>query len=125
MPRPNPYRPREGQYSLIPEPASRDAVRENRGRHSVAFAAALDRAHDDGIIGEADGALASTLLAGAWALDSFEAQNKPYGPSKVIDPILAALRAAQMTPDSRADDTDENIEALLQELAAPDSEPAE
>nr|DAI73900.1 MAG TPA: hypothetical protein [Caudoviricetes sp.] len=125
MPRPNPYRPREGQYSLMPEPSTRDDVRDNRGRHSAAFAAALDRAYDDGIIGEADGALASTLLAGAWALDSFEAQNKPYGPSKTIDPILAALRAAQMTPDSRADDTDENIEALLQELAAPDSEPAE
>lgn len=59
-------------------------------------------------------------MAGAWALDSFEAQNKPYGPSKIIDPILNALRAAQMTPDTRLDDGTDTLSELLREISAPD-----
>lgn len=120
MPRPNPRRPREGQDALFPAPTTSDDMRLGTARHQAAFHAALDEAHDRGEIDAMDGALASTLMAGAWALDSFEAQNKPYGPSKIIDPILNALRAAHMTPDTRVSDTEDKISALLEEIATPD-----
>lgn len=120
MPRPNPRRPREGQESLFPSPTTKDDMRLNRGRHQLAFNDALNRAFDDGHITEVDGALASTLLAGAWALDAFESQNKPYGPTKLLDQMVNALREARMTPDSRGDDTDAAIAELLNGLGAPD-----
>lgn len=122
MPRPDPRRPREGQDSLFPAPTTGDDMRLNRGRHQLAFHEALDAAHDAGHIDRVDGALASVLMAGAWALDAFEAQNRPYGPTKIVDQLTAALREAHMTPDSRATDTeaDERLAALLQELGTPD-----
>lgn len=120
MPRPNPRRPRDGQDSLFPEPTTKDDMRLNSGRHQLAFNDALDKAFDDGHITEVDGALASTLLAGAWALDAFESQNKPYGPTKILDQMVNALREARMTPDSRGDDTDAALADLLNGLAAPD-----
>lgn len=120
MPRPNPRRPRDGQDSLFPEPTTKDDMRLNSGRHQLAFNDALDKAFDDGHITEVDGALASTLLAGAWALDAFESQNKPYGPTKILDQMVNALREARMTPDSRGDDTDAALADLLNGLGAPD-----
>jgi len=120
MPRPNPRRPREGQDSLFPEPTTKDDMRLNTGRHQSAFNDALDKAYDDGHITEVDGALASTLMAGAWALDAFESQNKPYGPTKILDQMVNALREARLTPDSRGDDTDAAIADLLNGLGAPD-----
>lgn len=120
MPRPDPRRPREGQESLFPAPTTKDDMRLNSGRHQSAFNDAINRAFDDGHITELDGALASTLMAGAWALDAFESQNKPYGPTKIIDQLVAALKAARMTPDSRGDQTDEAIAELLNGLGAPD-----
>ena len=69
--------------------------------------------------------LASTLMAGAWALDAFEAQNKPYGPTKLIDQLVAALREARLTPDSRGDATDDAIQELLADLGAADDEQVE
>lgn len=122
MPRPDPRRPREGQESLFPAPTTGDDMRLNTGRHQSAFHDALNAAHDAGHIDRIDGALASALMAGAWALDAFEAQNKPYGPTKILDQITAALREAHMTPDSRAvgDETDERIAALLADLASPE-----
>ena len=122
MPRPDPRRPREGQESLFPPPTSKDDMLLNSGRHQVAFNEALDRAYQSGHLAETDGALASTLMAGAWALDAFEAQNKPYGPTKLIDQLVNALREARLTPDSRGDATDDAIQALLADLAAADDE---
>lgn len=123
MPRPNPLAPGPGQGSLFPAPTTGDDMRHNRGRHQTAFSQALDIAYDQGLIDSVDGALASTLMAGAWSLDSFESQNKPYGPSKIVQPILDALRAAHMTPDTRPDTTDDAISQLVAELsAAEDSE---
>lgn len=121
MPRPNPRRPREGQDSLFPAPSTKDDMRLNSGRHQLAFNDALNKAYDDGEINDLDGALASTLLAGAWALDAFESQNKPYGPTKIIDQLVNALREAHMTPDSRGDSTDAAIADLLTGLATPDA----
>ena len=122
MPRPNPRRPREGQESLFPSPTSKDDMRLNEGRHQLAFHEALNVAYDAGHITDTDGALSSVLMAGAWALDAFEAQNKPYGPTKLVDQLVAALREARMTPDSRGDATDEAIQELLAGLADPDDE---
>ena len=125
MPRPDPRRPREGQESLFPSPTNKDDMRLNQGRHQLAFNDALNTAFDAGHIGELDGALASTLMAGAWALDAFEAQNKPYGPTKLIDQLGAALREARLTPDSRGDATDDAIQELLADLGAADDEQVE
>lgn len=120
MPRPDPRRPREGQEALFPAPTTGDDMRLGTARHQAAFHDALNEAYDRGTMDAMDGALASTLMAGAWALDSFEAQNKPYGPSKLIDPILNALRAACMTPDTRPDDGQDTLAELLREISAPD-----
>ena len=125
MPRPDPRRPREGQESLFPAPTTRDDIRLNTGRHQLAFNDALNSAYDQGHITDLDGALASTLMAGAWALDAFEAQNKPYGPTKILDQMVNALREARMTPDSRGDATDEALQELLAGLADPDDEAGE
>ena len=63
-----------------------------------------------------DEGLETVLRAGAWALDSFESQNKPYGPTKIIDQMVAALREARMTPESRDVATDDEIKDLLHGL---------
>lgn len=116
MPRPDPRRPREGQEALFPPPTNADDMLINRGRHSTAMASALDRAKQDGLLADVDDGLATVLLAGAWALDSFEAQNKPYGPSKMMEPMLNALQAAGMTPDARGTQTDNHIQELLERM---------
>lgn len=118
MPRPDPRRPREGQEALFAPPTTSDDMRVNRGRHSNAMTAALHHAHDRGLIDDIDQGLATVLLSGAWALDSFEAQNKPYGPSKMIEPMLNALQAAGMTPDARGTQTDDHIQDLLERMNA-------
>lgn len=121
MPRPDPRRPRDGQEPLFPAPSTKDDMRLNSGRHQLAFNDALNTAYDAGHITDLDGALATTLMAGAWALDAFEAQNKPYGPTKIIDQLVNALREARLTPDSRGDSTDEAIKQLLADLAEADT----
>lgn len=122
MPRPDPRRPRQGQEALFPSPTSKDDMRLDQGRHQLAFNDALNHAYDAGHITDTDGALASTLMGAAWALDAFESQNKPYGPTKIIDQVVNALREAKMTPESRGDATDEALAELLQGLAEPDGE---
>ena len=124
MPRPDPHRPREGQDALFSAPpANKDSVRLDQGRHSTAFRASLNAASEQGLITDVDGALASSLMAAAWSLDSFEAQNKPYGSSKLLTPIVEALREAKMTPDSRQTETEDHIAQLVADLA--DAEEAE
>lgn len=117
MPRPDPRRPRDGQEPLFPSPTTKDDMRLDTGRHQLAFADALHRAYDDGTMTETDGALASTLLAAAWSMDAFEAQNKPYGSTKLLSQVVEALHEAHMTPESRGTDTDDRIAALVDELA--------
>ncbi|WP_147291502.1 hypothetical protein [Corynebacterium senegalense] len=87
-----------------------------RGRHSEAIDRAIAAAKANDLLDDVDDALLTVLRAGGWALDSFESQNKPYGPSKVIDPLVNALREAHLTPDSRAESTDESIKELLHDL---------
>ena len=97
-----------------------------RGRHSEAMDRALAAAQDQDAIAEIDEGLQTVLRAGAWSLDAFEAQNKPYGPTKIIDQLVGALREARMTPDSRDVATDDEIKDILNALGptAPSDSPA-
>ena len=125
MPRPDPKEPGPGQDALFEATAEKREGQVLRGRHSAAVDRALDAARAAELIGSVDEAAATLLRAGAWSLDAFEAQNKPYGPAKLIDPMVAALREARMTPDSRQTDTDDEIKDLLHALAQPDDANAE
>lgn len=124
MPRPDPKRPREGQDALFDTVAVQLPDKVLRGRHSEAVDRAIAAAAAQGAVDDVDDALLTVVRAGAWALDAFEAQNKPYGPSKILDPMVAALREARMTPDSRVAATDDSIKELLSELATPDTSSA-
>lgn len=120
MPRPDPRAPGAGQSELF-EPSEpvgqKRAGQVLRGRHSVAVDAALDAARAQQVVTDVDEAAATLLRAGAWSLDAFEAQNKPYGPSKIIPALTEALRELHMTPESRqTGTTDGAIAELLRDL---------
>lgn len=117
MPRQDSKRPREGQDALFDSPTTGDSQRLDGGRHTRAMAGAVRAAHDAGHLDAIDDGLATVLVSGAWSLDCFEAQNKPYGPSKTIPAIVEALREARMTPDSRQTETEDRIADLVSELA--------
>lgn len=117
MPRPDPNRPREGQHALFEPPTTKDSQRLDGGRHTRAMAGALDAAREAGALASIDDGLATVLLSGAWSMDSFEAQNKPYGPTKLVSQMVEALREARMTPDSRQTETEDRIADLVKELA--------
>ncbi|MCT1804393.1 hypothetical protein M3B20_01410 [Corynebacterium sanguinis] len=116
MPRPDPKRPREGQLGLFESEAVKQPDMVLRGRHSAAMDRAITAATDRDLLDDVDEGILTVLRAAAWSLDSFESQNKPYGPSKLIDPLVNALREAHLTPDSRAESTDEAIKELLHDL---------
>lgn len=116
MPRPDPRRPREGQLGLFEKQAVKEPDMVLRGRHSEAMDRAIIAAQDQDGLAAMDEGLETVLRAGAWALDSFESQNKPYGPTKIIDQMVAALREARMTPESRDVATDDEIKELLHDL---------
>lgn len=117
MPRPDPRAPGADQESLFDPPTTKDSQRLDGGRHTRAMSGALEAARNAGLIDAIDEGLGSVLLSSAWSLDSFEAQNKPYGPSKLVPAVVEALREARMTPDSRQTDTEDHIEDLVRELA--------
>lgn len=121
MPRPDPRAPREGQSALFgPDPGQAPPI----GRHSQAMDAAIDAAKTAELVGEVDQGLMTVLRAAAWSLDTFERQNQPYGPAKLLDPLVNALDRAHMTPESRGTDTDDNIRQLLADLASADNDDA-
>lgn len=117
MPRQDPHRPRQGQDALFDPPTTSDSMRTDGGRHTRAMRRALSAAREVGALDAMDDGLATVLESSAWALDSFEAQNKPYGPSKMIPAVVEALREARMTPDSRQTETEDKIADLVSELA--------
>ena len=117
MPRPDPNRPRKGQESLFEDLPVAMPDKVLRGRHGIAMDGALDAARERGAIDDIDGGLATVLRAGATALDMLEAQNRPYGPAKLIDPMVNALREARMTPEARGGETDDSIKELLADMA--------
>ena len=124
MPRPDPRRPHEGQESLFETEAVKQPDKVLRGRHSEAIDRAISAARGNDLLDDVDAALLTVIRAGGWALDSFESQNKPYGPSKMIEPLVNALREAHLTPDSRAESTDDAIKELLHDLGTADTSDA-
>ena len=122
MPRPDPKAPRVGQESLFEQVGEARQGQVLRGRHSEAMDRALAAARNAELVDAVDEGLATVLRAGAWSLDVFEAQNKPYGPSKIVQQMTEALREAHMTPEARKTDTDAAIASLLEDLASMDTE---
>lgn len=122
MPRPDPKAPRAGQESLFEALGETRQGQVLRGRHSEAMDRALDAARAAELVADVDEGLATVLRAGAWSLDVFEAQNKPYGPSKIVQALTEALREANMTPGARVTDTDAAIAALLADLGTVDTD---
>lgn len=120
MGRPDPRAPGDNQGDLF---ENVPIYRENklvRGRHSDAMDSAIAAARDSAIVDTIDDGLLTVLRAGAWALDSLEAQNRPYGPAKILNPLVDALREAHMTPDSRAAATNDAVSQLIEELSRDD-----
>ncbi|AEX42486.1 hypothetical protein [Corynebacterium diphtheriae] len=124
MPRPDPKRPREGQIGLFESEAVQEPGKVLRGRHSDAMDRSIAAAKAADLVDEIDDGILTVLRSGAWALDALESQNKPYGPAKLIDPLINALREARLTPDSRAVATDDAINQLMTELTS-DDEPTD
>ncbi|WP_069160073.1 hypothetical protein [Nocardia altamirensis] len=100
-------------------PATDVVVRTEPGRHAKAVQVAIDAARRDQALCDADEAALTLIRSGAWALDSFESQNKPYGPSKLLGPVLDALKELRMTPATRAAAQTDTLEELLRDLATP------
>ncbi|MGW0247932.1 hypothetical protein ACWDYH_14990 [Nocardia goodfellowii] len=122
MPRRHSKSPEHEQDSMFPELPNTDAVlRTQSGRHAAAVERAIAAARADQALIDADEAALTLVRAGAWALDVFEAQNKPYGPSKLLGPVLDALKELRMTPETRAVAQHDTLEELLRELATPDT----
>lgn len=120
MPRRDSNAPEQGQESMFPELPNDDAViRTPEGRHSAAVERAIKAERDRQALTDADDAALALVRAGAWALDTFEAQNKPYGPAKLTNPILDVLVQLRMTPETRAAADNGAIEELLRDLANP------
>lgn len=121
MPRPNPKAPGQGQDSLFADPTTKDSLRIDGGRHTQSMRAAIGAAAERELLEDVDKGIATVLLAGAYSLDQFEAQNKPYGPTKLISQMVEALQAAHMTPDSRDTGIDESVADLIEALSDADA----
>ena len=117
MPRPDPRAPGTGQADLF---GSAPILAPNAGRHAQAVDRAMNAAAESALIRPEDEALVTLVRSAAWSLDAFEAQNKPYGPSKLLPAVTEALRELRLTPDSRATETDNSLKDLLNDLGASD-----
>ena len=116
MPRPDPMRPRAGQIDLFEDVPLKTPDKLIRGRHSEAMDTAISAAQSRDLVDDVDKGLLTVLRSGAWALDSLEASEHHYGTSKLIAPMVEALREARMTPESRQVAADDAVASLLQEL---------
>ncbi|WP_343930389.1 hypothetical protein [Tsukamurella strandjordii] len=122
MPRPDARKPGEDQGSLFGVASS--PTEHGHKRHSLAFARAIKAAQDRELLEDVDEAAASLAMAGAWSLDEFEAQNKPYGPSKIVGELRELLGVMHMTPEARNTQTEANIADLMDRLEEMDSDDA-
>lgn len=122
MPRKNTRRPRLGQEALFEAAPIAEAQPGEiaYGRHSRTVDAALAAALDTDLIDDIDGALATTVRAGAWALDQGEAMNRPYLPSKTVPAMVEAIRELGLTPEARKASTNDEISSLIAELGNAD-----
>lgn len=107
--------------SFVPQAAPRKL---RTGRHTESMNKALAAAREHDLVDDIDDGLTAVLRAGAWALDEMEATGSQYGPSKLIGPMLEALREAHMTPDSRQLAADDAVTQLLREFADDDDSTA-
>lgn len=121
--RPAKSAPGEGQTSMFADDEFRKftvnrAAQDHRGRISTETDAALDAAKSEDLIRPEHGALVAIVRHAAWAMDNFEATNKPYGAAKLIPGATEALRELKLTPAAQADETGENIDALMRLMGA-------
>lgn len=123
MPRPDPKAPRAGQDSLFD---LSDAVAEKRagelrrGRISNDTDKALSAAVRLGLVRDVHLALVAVARHNAWAMDTFESENKPYGSAKVAPAQLEVLRELGLTPAAEQGG-DDAFAQLIAEMNALDT----
>ena len=128
MPRPPVRKPGEGQADMFADDEDfkrftvNTGAQEHRGRVSAEIDAAFAAATEQELVREEHRALMAIVRHGGWAMDNFEASNKPYGAAKLTQPVVEALRELGLTPASRADATDEDLRELLAQIATPTTE---
>lgn len=122
MPRPDPRRPLDGQESLFEAVPITAPGKLTRGRHSVAVDAAFKAATDAELLRPEHEALSTFVRHAAWAADALEAGNKPYGAAKLIPAVTEAVRELGLTPAAAADETNEALLSLLDQIATPTSD---
>lgn len=120
MGRPDPRAPGENQIDLFENKPVRNPNNLTRGRHSEAMDTAIEAARSRELVDDIDKGLLTVLRSGAWALDVLELENRPYGPAKLINPMVEALREAHLTPESRAQETNDAVSTLLNKLSEED-----
>lgn len=124
MPRPDPRAPRAGQDALFDGDALPVAKPGHivRGRHSEAVDRAFSSATEGGLLRPEHEALQTFVRGCAWALDSFEGSNLPYGPAKLVPAAVEALRELNLTPAQQADETDDKLRELLDDIGKPSTD---
>lgn len=123
MPRRDARAPGDEQESLFK--VTESPTEHGHSRHALAFSRAIKAATARGLLEDVDEAVASLALAGAWSLDAFEAQNKPYGPSKIVGELREVLASMNMTPEARNSETEANITDLVARLEEMDTDDAD
>lgn len=125
MPRPDPKAPGPGQGDMfadddaVPKFTVNSGAQEHRGRISTEIDAAFAAAQEQELVREEHRALMAVVRHGGWAMDNFEATNKPYGASKLIPGMTEALRELNLTPAAQADAVDDSLKDLLNGIAQP------
>lgn len=125
MPRPPVRKPGEGQGDMFADDDDfkrftvNTGAQEHRGRVSAEIDAAFAAATEQELVREEHRALMAIVRHGGWAMDNFEATNKPYGASKLIQPMTEALRELNLTPAAQADAVDDSLKVLLNDIARP------
>lgn len=122
MPRPPVRTPGEGQTDMFADDPAfpvNTGAQQHRGRVSAEIDAAFTAATEQELVREEHRALMAIVRHGGWAMDNFEATNKPYGAAKLIQPMTEALRELNLTPAAQADAVDDSLKVLLNDIARP------
>ena len=125
MPRPDPKAPGPGQGDMFADDDDfkrfkvNEPAQSHRGRISTEIDAAFAAAEEQELIRDEHRALMAVVRHGGWAMDNFEATNKPYGASKLIPGMTEALRELNLTPAAQADAVDDSLKELLHGIAQP------
>lgn len=125
MPRPDPRAPQEGQESLFAEAIPRARPGQLvRGRHSTAVDGALDAARAAELIRPEHEGLATFVRHAAWTADMIEHQQRPTAKASatLVSAVSEAVRELGLTPAAAADETNEALLSLLDQIATPTSD---